>query len=172
MDRRKALAALTLPSLAFAQSKESRIRDRFIGVWKLVSCEFRDKATGEIQYPFGTTPIGRITYDAAGRMSAQLMDPGRQKVGGSPTRALPAVIKEASCEDIRAMVTGFIAYFGTFSIDEPSRTVTHHVQSSLIPSWVGSDLRRSYEFSGADQLILTAISEQGTSRLVWQRDAA
>jgi hypothetical protein len=77
---------------------------------------------------------------------------------------------EASCDDIREMVTGFAAYFGTFDIDESSRTVIHHVQAALIPSWVGKDLRRTYEFPSAGQLILTAASDVGTTRLVWQRD--
>ena len=73
---------------------------------------------------------------------------------------------------MRDILTGFASYFGTFDIDEPSQTVIHHVQAHLIPSRVGTDLRRTYEFSGSTQLILTAVSDQGTTRLVWQRDHA
>jgi hypothetical protein len=47
--------------------------------------------------------------------------------------------------------------------------VIHHVEGSLIPSWVGVDLRRRYEFSG-DRLLLTAESEHSLASLVWQRD--
>jgi hypothetical protein len=105
-------------------------------------------------------------------MSAQLMNPGRRKVGGSPTRGTFAAIREASPDDIRDILTGFASYFGTFDIDESTRTVIHHVQVSLIPSWVGTDLRRIYEFANNNQLILTAASDQGTTRLIWQRDSA
>jgi hypothetical protein len=99
------------------------------------------------------------------------MDPGRRAVGGSPERRLVDVVREASCEEIRAMLTGFVAYFGTFDIDESSRTVIHHVHASLVPTWVGADLRRTYELAGDSELILTATSEQGITRLVWQRES-
>jgi hypothetical protein len=170
MHRRKVVAVLSLAPLASAQTN-SPLRKKFVGVWKLISCESKDKASGEVRYPYGTNPVGRVTYDLAGRMSAQVMNPGRRRVGGSPTRGR-AAIGEASCDEIREMVTGFIAYFGTFDIDEAARTVIHHVQASLIPTWVGTDLRRTYEFSGADQLVLTATSDVATTRLVWQRDGA
>lgn len=170
MNRRKVVAVLSLASLAAAQTKKSATRNKFVGVWKLISVESKDKVTGEVRYPYGANPVGRITYDTAGRMSAQLMNPGRRAVGGSPTRSTAAAIREASPEDMRDILTGFASYFGTFDIDEFSRIVIHHVQAHLIPSWVGTDLRRTYEFSSDNQLILTAATDQGTSRLVWQRD--
>jgi hypothetical protein len=105
-------------------------------------------------------------------MSAQLMNPRRLTVGGSPTLGSAASIRAASADDMRAILSGFIAYFGTFDIDEPARTVIHHVQACLIPSWVGTDLRRTYEFAGGNQLTLTAPSERVVTRLVWQRDSA
>ncbi len=169
MNRRKAMAALSIAPLASAQ-RTPATRDRFNGVWKLVSCESTDKNSGQVRHPFGLKPVGRITYDAAGRMSAQLMDPGRRMVGGSPTRGSAGAIRDASPEDMRAMLTGFIAYFGTFDIDESARTVIHHVRACLIPSWVGMDLRRSYEFQKDGRLVLTASGDPAVTRLVWQRD--
>ena len=169
MNRRKAVAMLSLAQVAAAQRK-SVVQNQFVGVWTLVSCESKDKATGEVRYPYGAKPVGRITYDAAGRMSAQLMDPGRRAVGGSPTRSSAVALREMSSEDIRYMLTGFFSYFGTFDVDESSRTVIHHVRACLIPTWVGTDLRRTYEFASGDQLILTADTPQSTNRLVWKRD--
>jgi hypothetical protein len=172
MTRRNAAAVLTLTSLASAQPKQSSVRDRFIGVWKLVSCESKDNKTGKVQYPYGTKPVGRITYDKAGRMSAQVMDPERQAVGGSGARGLAVAAKEASCEQLRAMVAGYIAYFGKFEIDEAAHTVTHRIEASLIPSWVGTGLPRTYAFEGRDRLSLTVSTENDSTRLVWQRDVA
>jgi hypothetical protein len=78
-----------------------------------------------------------------------------------------------SCESPLAGVPPAALYLGALlPIDEPSQTVIHHVQAHLIPSRVGTDLRRTYEFSGSTQLILTAVSDQGTTRLVWHRDRA
>jgi len=169
MNRRKAVAMLSLAQVASAQ-KQSAIQSKFVGVWTLASCESKDKTNGKIQYPYGAKPVGRITYDTAGRMSAQLMNPGRRAVGGPSSRSTAEALRDMSADEMRAVLTGFASYFGTFDVDESSRTVIHHVQASLVPTWVGTDVRRTYEFSGSDQLTLIADTPQSTNRLVWQRD--
>jgi Lipocalin-like domain len=142
---------------------------QFVGVWKLVSCEYTNKTTGAVSYPYGRNPAGRITYDAAGRMSAILMNPGRRGIG-SPGSSAAAVARTTSPEELREVLSGFNAYFGTFDVDEASHTVVHHVQAALIPAWVGSGQRRTYQFVNRDQLVLSAPFDQGVSRVVWQRE--
>jgi hypothetical protein len=140
-------------------------RDRFTGVWKLLRCE-RKFTDGRIDYPYGEKPVGRITYDNAGRMSAQLMRPGRRSTVAPGTSF---VTGNASAEEIREAVEGFIAYYGTFDVDESARTVIHHVQACLVPSWVGTDLKRTYRFD-ANRLVLTASATTGMLELVWERE--
>jgi hypothetical protein len=122
------------------------VRDRFIGVWKLICCQRRSK-DGSIEFPYGEKPVGRIAYDNAGRMSAILMRQGR----------------------ISTLVPGFTAYFGTFDVDEATTTVIHHVQASLVPDWVGRDLRRTYRFH-ENRLTLTALTENAAAELLWERE--
>ena len=155
------LPLLLLAALIQAQSSSGKVRDRFIGVWKLLSCEQRANS-GEVSYPYGEHPVGRIIYDRAGRMSATLMRPGR--AASSSREAL----RQLGREDLLEVIRGFTAYYGTFDVDESSHTVIHHVEAALYPGWVGTDLKRSYEFSG-NQLILTAASANGALRLVWER---
>ena len=140
-------------------------RERFIGVWKLISCVLTSK-DGRIDYPYGEAPVGRITYDNPGRMSAQLMRPGRRC-------SLPPGVNVAgggnvSDEELREAVEGYVSYFGTFDVDEAAQTVIHHVQACLIPSWVGTDLRRTYRFAG-NRLILAAAT-LSTNVLTWERE--
>jgi hypothetical protein len=169
MNRREAVAAIALAPVAVGQTKKSDVRERFIGVWKLVSYEATNKSSGAVSYPLGPKQFGRLTYDAAGRMSAQLMNPGRRAIGGSPERSAVAAARGASCEEIREMLTGFSAYCGRFEVDESSRTVTHRVEACLIPSWVGSAQHRQFEFAD-NQLILTSAKQESVGRLVWQRE--
>jgi len=170
MNRRDVISALFLATFAHAKTNGATVRKKFIGVWKLISGESKDEVTGEVRYPWGTKPVGRLTYDDAGRVFAQLMNPGRRAIGGMANRGAAAAIETASAEDMREMLTGFNAYFGTFDVDEPNRTVIHHLQSALIPSWVGTDQRRKYEFSGSNQLIMLNTASQASYRLVWQRE--
>lgn len=161
MNRRQMIGTFGFAAMQAAPAA----RDQFIGVWRLISSE-RKFQDGRIVYPYGEKPVGRITYDQAGRMSAQLMRPGR------PSTVAPGVsliAGNASGEEIREAVRGFIAYFGTFDVDESTQTVIHHVQACLVPSWVGTDLKRTYRFK-TNRLMLTAVSSTGVNELIWERE--
>jgi hypothetical protein len=130
----------------------------------LVSCETKSE-DGRIDHPYGEKPVGRIAYDKAGRMSVQLMRPGRSCTVAS---GVSLVEGKASNAEIREAVDGFLAYFGTFDVDESAQTVIHHVEASLVPSWVGTDLKRTYRFD-ANRLMLTAVPPSSLD-LVWERE--
>lgn len=137
----------------------------FAGVWNLISYT-RRAPDGTVGHPYSEQPIGRLTYDTAGRMSAQLMRPGRAS-------ALPPGVSyalgQASDAEIREAVSGFVAYYGTYEIDEASATVLHHVQAALVPSWTGATLRRRYHFDGR-RLTLSAEAAGVSITLVWERE--
>src|SRR2546423_1489889 len=129
MNRRGVISALSLAPFAHANTAHgnTNARKKFIGVWKLISGESRDELTHELSHPWGKNPVGRLVYDDAGRVFAQLMNPGRRSVGGMANRGAAAAIATASADDMREMLTGFNSYFGTFDVDEPARTVIHHL---------------------------------------------
>jgi hypothetical protein len=161
INRRQAIGTI---GLAAAMQAAPPPRGRFIGVWSLVRCERKSK-DGRIDYPYGEKPVGRITYDRAGRMSAQLMRPGRRS---TVAPGVNLIAGNATSEEIREAVNGFIAYFGTFDVDESAQTVIHHVQACLVPSWVGTDLKRTYRFY-AGRLVLTAVTTS-LVELTWERE--
>lgn len=139
-------------------------RHQLLGVWKLVSYQLKF-SDGRVETPFTERPVGMLTYDAAGRMSAQLMRPGRKSrmaVGVSYASG------KADDAELREAAGGFIAYFGTFDVDEASATVIHHVEACLVPSWVGQDLPRKYRFDG-QRLLLSAVTSTFSVDLVWER---
>lgn len=121
------------------QASASVAKDRFTGTWKLVTTERRD-AQGALLPPATPGPqnrIGYITYDPAGYMAVAIMQPGR------PTFAS----QDSTPQEAQAALTGYTAYFGTFTVNEAERVVTHHTQGALSPSMSGTDQRRSYEFA-------------------------
>ena len=156
---------ILLAGLSTSAPAAGKARDQLIGVWKLISYQ-RKSSDGRVEYPFGEKPVGRLTYDSAGRMSAQLMRPARKS-------AMPVGVSfangTASDAELREAAGGFIAYFGTFDVDEPSTTVIHHVEACLVPSWVAHDLQRKYRFQG-NRLMLSAVTSSFTVDLVWERE--
>jgi Lipocalin-like domain len=137
------------------------IAQRLVGVWRLVSFEVH--APGQpIRHPFGPDAIGILMYTAAGAMAGQLMRPGRSSFSSSTiTRGTSAELAEAA--------TGYVAYAGTYSVDEARRIVTHHVTMSLFPNLVGTDQHRHLMLT-ADALELRTPEESGRVMLLrWQR---
>lgn len=147
------LLASIFPS--FSQTARS-----FVGHWRLISYEQRS-ASGEVTRPFGTDPIGRISYDMTGQMSAQLMRRDRQKFANNDPQ-------KGTDVEIRSAFSGYAAYYGSYTVDEKMGTVTHNVEGAWFPNWIGMTQVRHYEFIG-NRLILRADLPAGPSILVWER---
>ena len=43
-----------------------------------------------------------------------------------------------------------IAFFGTYTVDEPTRTVTWHVEQCSFPNWEGSERKTTVTLNGDD----------------------
>ncbi len=162
MNRRTVFGLIGLAASAYAKPAA---RDRFVGVWKLVSSQ-RKYNDGRVENPYGDNPVGRIVYDKAGRFSAQLMRPDRHST--VPSGGV-FMADHPSAEEIREAARGYFAYFGNFDIDEASTTVIHHVQACLVPSWVGMDQKRAYRLY-SNRLALTFAAPDYTNELVWERE--
>ena len=137
----------------------------FVGTWRLVSCEAREP-TGVVQYPLGQHATGQIIYDARGNMSAQVMREERPAFASQDSA-------RATDVEVRAAYEGYVAYFGTYTVDPEKHTVTHHVQGALLPNWIGGDQLRYYSFDGERLLLSTPRVESGGQLLefflVWER---
>ena len=133
----------------------------FAGSWNLTSVERRD-TQGEWRSADGqfiTNPVGLLMYDDTGHMSVHIMNPDRV--------ATTANGPELTLEQLRERMRGYVAYFGTFDVNESEGYVVHHRLGHLNPSQVGVDAKRFYEFVD-DKLTLT-VAPGRNFRLTWQR---
>jgi hypothetical protein len=136
------------------------LMNRFVGTWKLVGVEQRN-AKGEVVPPAAASQnrTGYIIYAPSGHMAVSLMPVGRKKIAGP----------QMTDEEALATMTGYTAYFGTFSINEKEQFVTHHLQGSLNPG-MGTDQRRFFEMSGNRLTLKPPPGDNGNqSRLTWER---
>jgi hypothetical protein len=115
---------------------------RFIGTWRLISA----------------TSTGLMYYDILGNMAAQVM-PSRVRPKYAGAQPTPDEAKEA--------ITGYLAYFGTYTVDERTHTITHHRKANINPGQVGDDAVRRYEFAPGDRVILTPVDSG--NQIVWER---
>jgi len=140
-------------------------KEQFIGSWKLISSEFR-RSDGQLTYPYGRDAVGILMYDANGHFSAQVMRSDRPAfASGDPFEGTPKEIKSA--------FEGFIAYYGAYEVNQEKGTLTHHVEGSSFPNWVGTEQKRFFEFSGNRLTASTPPILWGgqyiTAVLIWER---
>lgn len=151
------LALVLLTVAATHASTQPTIAQRLVGSWQLISYEII--AADGTRRP-GNYDRGQITYDTSGRMSAHLMH---------SSNTAPA---SPQSDDLRAAAyRRYLGYYGPFVVDMPNRTVTHVVEGSSNPSWVGTRQLRHYELSD-DNAQLTLSLKDGaviTQSLVWKR---
>jgi hypothetical protein len=73
-------------------------------------------------------------------------------------------------EEKAAAAAGYVTYCGRYEIR--NGTVTHHVELSLFPNWVGIEQVRYAEVKANELTITTAplaIGGETVNRLVWER---
>ena len=94
-------------------------------------------------------------YDAHGNMAAQLM----------PGDFAERTDEQGSGRGMR----GFLGYYGKVIIDVEAGIVTHLVEGASIPSWLGRDNVRYYEFT--DDGLILSLRRDGrvTGELTWKR---
>jgi hypothetical protein len=138
---------------------------QFIGAWRLISMENR-LSDGAITHPFGPDAIGILTYDATGNMAVQIMSADRPAFAADDFRA-------GADAEVRAAYEGILTYFGSYTVDETARTVTHHVFGASFPNRQGTDLVRRYTLDGDRLTLSTPPTLMGgallNNVLTWER---
>jgi hypothetical protein len=125
-------------------------RQKLVGVWRLVSIT----EGGKVMALRGAKPSGYIFYTASGEMGAMIQ----------PERAPIAMAgQEPSPAEAQASLRGFTAYFGTYSVDEKAKVITHHRKGNVQPS-NETDVQRRYRFDSNDRIVLGNRQE-----LTWER---
>ena len=137
-----------------------------MGSWRLISM-VRSDSNGRWQPFWDDRPTGLLTYTRDGHVSAQLYDSRRPRLGMR--------WETATAEAARTAYVGLITYFGTYTVDRKSRTITHRPDGAMSPDWIGSPMVRGYRFVSPNRIelrVLTTGDGQRTatgSLMVWER---
>jgi hypothetical protein len=129
----------------------TNLRDRFVGTWRLVSFMERN-ADGRETNTYGSDPHGLLIYDQGGRMSVHVARSDQRDSDG------------------------YFGYFGQYTVDERAATVTHHIEGSSYPNFVGTDQRRHFTFEN-NRLVLSTSpgvipGSDVTYVATWERQSA
>ena len=125
-----------------------------VGTWKMVDAVARDRGGSLLPAPYGGKGMGRVMFNAEGRMMAVTCD-GRPQLAAGTVRA-------------------YSSYCGNYTFDG-SRLITR-VDAASDRSRIGSDQVREVSFAG-DRMILRPPPRQGEAgeeyrEITWERIAA
>lgn len=137
-----------------------------IGRWDIVSWEqlYDD---GRRELPMGEKLEGFIRYLPDGDMVCMICKSERKRFekGGQ---------WNAPDDEKAGAYNSMLSYAGRYAVD--GNVITHTVQTSLFPNWVGGEQKRRLEVQADGTLALLARLEENTAqartaRLVWRRHA-
>ena len=126
-----ALLCLGLALPAGAQS----LKQQVVGTWTLTS-GMEKLSNGKILKPWSA---GNLILDADGHLAFFLVGKDRPKAGPNP----------------RTPVGPFVAYYGTYTVDEATKTLTYNIEFGASPSFDKAARKHTLSFKG-DVMTTTA----------------
>jgi lipocalin-like protein len=170
MNRRMLLGltmtALLCTGVVFSASQapaQKSLKEQITGTWIAVSND-STAPDGKKSQLFGPNPKGILLFDATGQYSQIISHPDLPhfKINNR---------QQGTPEENTAAVRGTTATFGTWTIDEASKTITVRNVGGLFPNQAGTDTKRLVVSVTADELKLTnPLTASGMrSDNVWRR---
>jgi len=158
-----AVALVTIPAFpntGLAQGKS--LKDQLVGTWIYVSSTGKRDDGSTVPRP---SLQGAVTYTTDGRFHFITTRTDTPKVSSSdPSRPTP--------EEAMSIASGSVAYTGTYTVDEVTKTVHANVETSTFANLVGApNQRRIISFITADEMKFTNPRTPAgvTLEFVWKR---
>ena len=153
-----AIAAMTNDNAAQGASLKAQL----VGTWIYVSSTGKRDDGSSVPRP---SMQGAVTYTADGRFHFITTRTDVPKYASSdPTRP--------SADEAMAVASGSIAYTGTYTVDEATRTIHANIETSTFPNLVGApNQRRIVKSISADEMTFTNPRTPAgvTLEIVWKR---
>jgi hypothetical protein len=127
-------------------------RESIKGRWSVISWE-QVYDDGRIVLPMGTEVEGFIEYSDYGMFCVVSKKNRKEFTTGGQWSAADAEKAEA--------YSSYLTYAGGYDVE--GKTITHHVNYSIFPNWVGGTQYRNAELDGDILTLTTARLEAGTS---------
>ncbi|RXH06532.1 lipocalin-like domain-containing protein [Bradyrhizobium guangzhouense] len=152
MNRRSAIGlcakflilAAVLPHSGFAQG--TSLRDQLVGTWNYVSSTATREDGTAVERP---KLQGAVTYTADGHFHFITVRSDAPKYASGDS-ARP------SSEEAMAIASGTVAYTGTYTVDESTKTIHVNIETSSFPNLVGApNQRRIVQSITAEELRFT-----------------
>jgi hypothetical protein len=158
-----AVALITIPSFSNSSlAQGASVKDQLLGTWVYVSSTGKRGDGSAVQRP---SLQGALTFTPDGRFHFITTRTDAPKYASSdPARPSP--------DEAMAVASGSIAYTGTYTVDDNTKTINVNVETSTFPNLVGApNQRRIISSINADEMKFTNPRTPAgvTLDFVWKR---
>jgi hypothetical protein len=140
------LLGLVVPA-AQSPAQQKTLKEQLVGSWMIVSVETTNP-DGSKLLPFGANPKGLTVFDATGHYVVFLISPDVPKITSNNRLS-------GTADENKAVVHGSLTTYGTYTVDEATRTIMQHIDASTFANWSGQDQKRPINKLTADELVFT-----------------
>ena len=170
MNRRHILSLSVITAVGFALvpgsalAQQKPLKEQLVGTWTIVSNE-SVALDGTKHQLFSPNPKGILVLAANGQYAQIIVRPDTPKFKVNNRL-------EGTPEENKSAVHGTTATFGTWSVDETSKTITVRYDGGMFPNQAGTEGNRTFSVTG-DQLKINnpATASGMKSDSVWKRSA-
>jgi hypothetical protein len=155
-----ALGLALLPDSTMAQQKS--LKEQLVGAWTLVSFDSFDSGGTKVPNMEGADLKGLLIFTDNGRVSNQM-------ITQFPKIASSDRLKTTPVEE-KAVAHGVLSYFGSYTVNEPEKTIMLNIERSSFQNQVASNVKRMATLMG-DELKIDNPGRQAGGRTVtvWRR---
>jgi hypothetical protein len=123
-----------------------------VGSWKMVEAWNINSPGQPKTYPWGNPPLGYWVYDSAGNVSVQIsINPPLPLIDVTDPSwwTLGPIVQQGMLDSFN----NYMAYFGTYTVDYVSNTVTHNVTTDVLRAYTGTVQPRPFQLTGNELII-------------------
>jgi hypothetical protein len=157
---RTALLALGCADMPFMAHAQDDLKARVPGVYTLAAV-YDQLADGKKNDTWGTGVQGRAIFTPSGYFSITIASANRKPTAG---------------ETPRDPVGPIVSYYGTYQVDEASKTLNYHLEQATFPGWNNFDRHATIETASATELNFVSLVKGDpklgdfTAHLNWKRE--
>jgi len=157
-----AAAFLAFAAQGRGDQKKGSLKQQIVGAWTMQSNVLDQD--GKKSEPYGPGAKGTVILTSNGRVALVILRADLPKfASNNRTTGTP--------EENQAVVAGSIAYFGSYTVNEPEKTRVIQLEGSTFPNWTGTDQKRILDLSGDEMKFVNKSPSMGagTVTVTWKR---
>jgi hypothetical protein len=150
-------------SASNAVAQQKSLKEQLVGTWTFVSAVNTRPDGTKFDPNDGGKTAGMLMFDGTGRFSWQIIRSDIPKLASNNR-------SQGTADEFKAVAQGVLSYFGTYSLDDSSKTLTMQIETSSFPNFNGANQKRSIAFMGDEATITNqAGASGGTAEVKWKR---